>query len=66
MIIRIDSGRRDLSGMQLIQLPPCGRGCGRCEAVIEVDSAGVFLRCIRCDCIAPFRLASVDRKIGDA
>jgi hypothetical protein len=36
-----------------ILLPPCGRGCGSCEAALETNSAGTFLRCIKCQCVAP-------------
>jgi len=64
--IRVDPGQGDLSNTQLIQLPPCGRGYGRCEAVIETDSAGMFFHCVKCDCIAPHRPAAVDREIRDA
>lgn len=38
-----------------ILLPPCGRGLGPCVAIIEVDTAGATLRCLRCDCSAPYR-----------
>ena len=37
-------------------LPPCGRGLGPCEAVIETDAADTRLRCLTCDCVAPFPL----------
>jgi len=37
-------------------LPPCGRGLGMCEAVVETNAAGTRLRCLTCDCIAPFPL----------
>jgi hypothetical protein len=40
----------------IIPLPPCGRGRGPCLAIIEINSTGgVFLRCITCNCIAPYR-----------
>jgi hypothetical protein len=34
-------------------LPPCGRGLGPCEALIETNAAGTCLRCLTCDCVAP-------------
>ena len=37
-------------------LPPCGRGLGPCEAVIETNAAGTRLRCLTCDCVAPYPL----------
>jgi hypothetical protein len=37
-------------------LPPCGRGLGPCEAVIETDAAGTRLHCLTCDCVAPYPL----------
>ena len=32
-----------------ISLPPCGRNCGPCEALIEGDQ----YRCLTCGCVAP-------------
>ena len=32
-----------------VKLPPCGRGLGPCEAIIERDQ----IRCITCGCVAP-------------
>jgi hypothetical protein len=39
-----------------VKLPPCGRGLGPCKAVIETNSAGTCLRCLTCDCVAPYPL----------
>jgi hypothetical protein len=36
-------------------LPPCGRGPGQCEAIIETNPTTVFLRCLNCNCVAPMR-----------
>jgi hypothetical protein len=33
----------------VISLPPCGRGLGRCEAIVEPDQ----IRCLTCGCVAP-------------
>jgi hypothetical protein len=43
-----------------ILLPPCGRGHGSCKAALETNSAGTFLRCIECQCIAPVFTANND------
>jgi hypothetical protein len=32
-----------------VALPPCGRGFGRCEGIVEADQ----VRCITCGCSAP-------------
>jgi hypothetical protein len=32
-----------------VSLPPCGRGLGPCEAIIEPDQ----IRCLTCGCVAP-------------
>jgi hypothetical protein len=61
-----DLQHADGAQFELIQLPLCGRGYGRCEAEIEADSAGMYLHCIKCDCIAPYRPAAVDRKTRNA
>ena len=65
---RADSARRYDAAELLIQycqttdlddcrvLPPCGRGLGPCEAVIETNAAGTRLRCLTCDCVAPYPL----------
>jgi hypothetical protein len=58
-----DSARRyDVADMDDGRaLPPCGRGLGPCVAVIETNAAGTRLRCLTCDCIAPFPLkANID------
>jgi hypothetical protein len=39
----------DLFDPPVIQLPPCGRGLGPCNAIVEPNQ----IRCIRCGCIAP-------------
>ena len=39
-----------------VKLPSCGRGLGPCEAVIETNTAGTCLRCLTCDCVAPYPL----------
>jgi hypothetical protein len=33
----------------IVSLPPCGRGLGPCEAIIEPDQ----IRCLTCGCVAP-------------
>jgi hypothetical protein len=39
----------------LMSLPRCGRGLsGRCEAVTESSAAGTRLRCLTCNCVAPY------------
>jgi hypothetical protein len=45
-----------------IQLPPCGRGLdGPCTAIIETGPTGMFLRCLKCNCVAPIRMSKQGR-----
>ena len=42
------------SPLTVISLLPCGRG-GPCEAAIERGPDGLVLRCVTCNCTAPYR-----------
>jgi hypothetical protein len=46
-------GARSRGYTRKVLLPPSGRGLGPCEAVVATQSNQKFLRCLKCNCVAP-------------